>query len=146
MTRSAALLALALAACGDDPVAPPPPLVLNVSAHTEALHEWGNGVAADDVGWRLISVTSEGLRGAYNMRWVNGTPSGVEISYELRFYDASGFELDRYPPVFSISQSVPAFDERAASGNFTLPDVTSIEAANEIARMQIWASFVFPAP
>jgi hypothetical protein len=99
------------------------------------------------VHWRLISVDAvDGTRGAYSIDWVNNSDVTLTASFTLRFYDAGGFQLDRWPwacggllscPERTLAPGASGHD----TGNFYLGEVTSVSTANQIARMAVWASF-----
>ena len=82
------------------------------------------------------------VRVSYNLTWTNNDPSrAVRISYDLHFKDANGFELGMaYGEVVTIS----AASSRQVGGIKDLEGVTTVSVANQISKMEVWASFSFP--
>jgi hypothetical protein len=83
-----------------------------------------------------------GAQGSYTIYWNNSTGSTVTVNYELRFYDSADFELDRwaFPGLLTVTLA-PGETARLVTGTFELRSTRTIELANEIVRMQIWAAF-----
>ena len=61
------------------------------------------------------------------------------IHFSLRFYDSQDFELDRWP--VPSPRTVDPSQTANDTGNFTLENIRTIDAANRISRMAVWASF-----
>jgi hypothetical protein len=138
--RNVAIYVMALVAfgCGSDEISE----VLITEVHSEAGGSWPESdMTATEVRWRLFELDENGLRGSFSFTWQNEKSVPQLAGYELRFVDASGFEIDRYPPADYLTRMVPAAGTAAASGNFVLNDVTTIELANSIAGLEVWAGF-----
>ncbi len=132
-------------ACGDggtEPPPPPPPEVLNTATHGEANGSWPDfSVVSTNIAWRFLSLGAGGVRGSYNFTLLNTDVTPTLATYETRFFDSSGFEIDRYTPLAASTVLQPG-SPRDISDNFTLGSVTSVGMANAISEMQVWASFL----
>lgn len=128
-------------ACGDGPAAPEP-IVLDTSARSEPGGQFPSGVAITLLEWRLISSDSTGVRGSYTVDWMNNAAATAVVVFELRFFDAQGFELDRWPSLSTgrPQRVIATGGTGRDTGTFILDDIVSVEAANQITRMEVWAA------
>ena len=81
------------------------------------------------------------------MVWHNDTSQNVTLGFTLKFFDAAGFEIASALGVLAlnivnpIGMVVQAGANTTYSGTFTLTSVTSVDIANDIATMEVWAVF-----
>ena len=139
------LMVVSLVGCGDDKGMSPAPITLNTAPHFESdgLGWPSTGMLSKNVQWRLISFIeardgrSTEMKGAFNVLWANNGTGAKPVSYDLRFYDVDGFQLDTSR---GHQRFLEATSTAETSGNFVLFGIPSIEIANSISEMQIWAS------
>ena len=134
-------LALGSLACARADTTAPIEEVLNTNPHEGSGVSWPeSGMAATDVSWRFLTLDATGVRGTYNITWLNQTETPTKVWWELSFVDSNGFEVDRYQ-LDDFTTIVEPGVSRVVSGSFTLDDVTSIALANSISQMDLRAAF-----
>ena len=137
------LSVLAAVACGSDSPTEPD-VELNTAPRTEADLTWsGEGFIFKAVSWRFLSYEENAdgsitITGAYNLDFKNNGDRARTVSWDLHFMDAGGFQITVYSPW--SNKTVPAFSSRGYSGNFEI-EVPSVDMANSITKMEIWAAF-----
>lgn len=139
------LLSLGCSEKGTEPETERPQL--NVAPHERKGVSWEpDAPFTMDIRWRFLSgkETSHGYeaKGAWEitLRNTSGNRWRAQV-WSLSFEDRQGFQIEEYSligPLIDIR-----FEEnesRLRNGNFYLT-LSSLEAANEITKMTVWASF-----
>ena len=132
-----------LVACGEfDPMSAGP-AGLNTTVHSESNGTWTEngleptGPTASDISWRFLELN----RISYQMTWTNNDPSrAVTVSYSLHFVDDAGFEIWKSS---SFSTIISAASSRDTQDIIIQYIIDSVDLANQISAMEVWASFTF---
>ena len=122
------------------------PVALNTQNRTEIGGYWDldeGQMNIDNQEWQFASqsATATGLvvRGSYSLTWRNDTAlPQIVSSYHVRFHDAAENELARYVPerTFTVDAGASFVEVQDFEVTFA-----SIEEANEVVRMPVFASF-----
>lgn len=139
-----ALVVCLMLACGSDGISTPK-VSLNTTSHEHLDVSWSDTPITADVRWRFIS-SEERQSGIYitgawdiTLRNPSSLPYVVTLT-RLVFEDASGFQIAEYAPVSRIDTvTLSAGETRQRQGNFYF-SVATVEVANTVTRMGVWAS------
>ena len=131
--------------CGKDCPTCPETSELNTSPHLVSSGFWGDGeIEADDT-WRFISY-SESESGiivivSWNITLRNMSSSKYRVLIKrFTFEDKDGFQIfESYNERGFVNITLDADESRNLQGNLNL-DLQSLEVANSITKMGIWAS------
>ena len=123
------------------------PVVLDTSSHSRKDLSWGDAPIKADTRWRFLSSRPTGsgieVTGAWEISLRNTSRRGWWAKVDrLAFEDSEGFQVAAYmPPNESlIYRRLRPQETVDLQGNFQI-DVASIELANDISHMGVWAAF-----
>jgi hypothetical protein len=126
-----------LVACGEfDPMSAGP-AGLNTTVHSESNGTWPDGPTASDISWRFLELN----RISYQMTWTNNDPlRAVTVWYSLHFVDDAGFEIWKSNDASTIISAASSRDTQDIISQYI---IDSVDLANQISAMEVWASFTF---
>ena len=142
--RASFVAAIFLLSCNAE-VDPDPAPVLNTEAHERSDVPWQDSPVQADHRWRFLSSTKTGqgfqIKGAWEITLRNTSEDAVWVANvsRLSFHDINGFQVADYNPKVS-RRYLAAGETLPLSGNFQF-EIATIELANSITRMGVWASF-----
>ena len=140
------LCVIGLFSCDSKPdVVEPEPIHLNTISHEEDGLSWEDSPIEADTRWRFLASreTEKGfdVTGAWEITLRNTSRDVWEADLSrLTFEDRQGFQIAEYYVGGIFPYILQGHESRHLQGNFDI-EVASLELANSISTMNLWASF-----